>query len=237
MLAFARSWNVYTIVQGRNANGCACPSVTDTASHPKAAVFFERPEEIDAISIVSGAAGNSQYHLQGGVLWYSTDPDLSAEDRTWEDAVWHPLMDLEFASPIADAEIRGNNFHIPSFDVGLVTIDFHFATVRATGLMIEVFATDAPNHNIILAELSVFTACLGPPPEEQTEGSEWILVAEEAPGDTGNDDLRTLSLTVPDYFRVRMEWGAGDNFAEFDVPAGISIFGDYVRFLTSPFYS
>ena len=105
-----------------------------------------------------------------------------------------------------------------------------FSPVRATGFMVDVYETDADNNNVILAELNLFTACQGPPPENAQEGSSWILIAEEAPGDAGSDDLRTLALAgVPDFYRVRMEWGQSD-FVEFDVPEGgaASIFGDYV---------
>eukprot|EP01049_Picozoa_sp_SAG25_P008064 SAG25_NODE_701_length_5875_cov_2.089681_2_plen_628_part_00 len=62
------------------------------------------------------------------------------------------------------------------------------------------------------------------------EGSSWVLIGQEAAGANGSDIMRTLGFTdVPDFYRVRMEWGPSfSEFAEFNVPPDTTIFGDYV---------
>ena len=47
-----------------------------------------------------------------------------------------------------------------------------FSPVRATGFMVDVYETDADNNNVILAELNLFTACQGPPPENAQDISD-----------------------------------------------------------------
>ena len=152
----------------------------------------------------------------------------TSEDVTFAGATWMPVGGLEFGEPIDRSDISSNSFRAPTQPDGPFEMSLQFSPIRTTGLMIEIFETDAANNNVILTELDVLTACAGPPPENAQEGSEWFLVAEEAPGDGGNDDLRKLEISAPDFYRVRMEWGDADDFVEFDVPRGTSIFGDYV---------
>eukprot|EP01043_Picozoa_sp_COSAG02_P039160 COSAG02_NODE_3072_length_7424_cov_3.895427_2_plen_1385_part_00 len=201
---------------------CACPVMSDRSSYPSIAVLLESTEVINNVIFSSGFAGAHGYHLTGGSIWYTTDSPATLE------STWLPVGGLEFGDPVDAADVSSNSFRTPSHPDGPFEMSLRFSPIRATGLMLDIFETDASNNNVILTDLSILTACAGPPPESVEEGSEWFLVAEEAAGDGGNDDLRKLELDVPDFYRVRMEWGSADDFVEFDVPRGTSIFGDYV---------
>ena len=207
---------------GCASEGCACPVMTDRSSYPKIAVLLQHTEVLDNLIINSGSDGAHGYHLIGASIWYTLDSPATL------DSTWLPVGGLEFGEPVDAADISSNSFRTPSQADGPFEMSLRFSPIRATGLMIDVFDTDAANSNVILSELNILTACAGPPPESAQIGSEWYLVAEEVVGDSGNDDLRKLEISVPDYYRVRMEWGDADAFVEFDMPRGTSIFGDYV---------
>jgi hypothetical protein len=84
-------------------------------------------------------------------------------------------------------------------------------------------------------------------PRNVKPGAQWKLVAMELPGTRGTDALRTLEIDTGVSGRIRLEWefGSGEgelyavaedptrdllgmNFAEFDPPPGVRLFGDFI---------
>lgn len=121
---------------------------------PVVAVFaFFEPEYINSITILSGV-DRSNHMLTGFALYITNDPVPQTPIQN-PSSVWHPVPGIHFANEVAGGAIVGNQITCE----GQHRLEFAFNIARATGVMLEVYDTNAGTDNTVLTELMVHTAC------------------------------------------------------------------------------